>query len=149
MFFSYFHYLSVTIKLLEKTATLICSLPFIQQLLKCSNEEKSAVLSPIPRILNCIAIVFTSANTPLSDHHLHAIAEVAYLPWVDSIDPPLFDWKPRIHKEKELRSIRNNMKSATENGFAASALQLVLHLPSADHVLWKIHIFRSAIVSVT
>ena len=131
---------------LEKTATTICSLLFDPHLLKYSDEEKSAVINPVPRILNCIVILFNLAKIRLPDRHLHAMAEVAYLPWVDSIDPPLFDWKPRIHKERELRNIRSKLKSAMEEGFTPSAIQFVVQLQSSDHLLWKIHMLRSAMV---
>ena len=132
---------------LEKTAETICSLLFEPRLLKYSDEEKSAVIKQVPRILNGIAILFNLAKIPLPDRHLHAMAEVAYLPWVDSIDPPWFDWEPRVHKERELRNIRCKLKNAMEDGFTSSTIQLVLQLQGSDHLLWKIHMFRSAMVS--
>ena len=134
-------------KQLEKTATFICSLIFDPHFLNYSEKDKSAVLHLIPRILHCILLLFNSANITLSEKHLQTIAEVAYLPWVDSIDPPWFDWQPRIHNARELRAIGCNLKSMMEKEVTPGAIKLVLQLPSADHVSWKIHIFRSAIVS--
>ena len=113
-----------------------------------SDEEKSAILCHIPGILDCIAVLFTSAKVPLADQLFNAMAEVAYLPWVDSIDPPWFDWKPTVHSEKELKAIKRTLGTAMENGFTVNAIKLILKLPRTEHMSWKIHIFRTALVSL-
>ena len=133
---------------MEKTATSICSLIFDPHFMNYPEKDKSAVLHLIPRILHCILLLFNSASITLSEKHLQTIAEVAYLPWVDSIDPPWFDWQPRIHSARELRAIRCTLKSIMDNEVTPGAIELILQLPGTDHISWKIHIFRSAIVSV-
>lgn len=137
----------VDLSSLEKTAEIVCCLAFDPLLLTYQYEDKSAVLREIPRILNHILLLFTSANRQFPDHLYEAVSEIAYLPWVDSIDPPWFDWRPAVHNEDELKGLQFHLTSAIGKEFKSIAIQLILKLPCTAHVSWKIHVFRMAIVS--
>ena len=106
------------------------------------------MLQAMIQIFDSVVNLFGCNKVEMNGQLHDGILEMIYLPWLASIDPPWFDWIPRIHKEDELRLLHTRLQSAIDNQYIEMAIKMILKLSNKDHVQWKVHIFRTALVSV-
>ncbi|XP_065069876.1 serine/threonine-protein kinase ATR-like isoform X2 [Rhopilema esculentum] len=131
---------------LEDISNGICALVYDKQTLNYEVQQKSHLLILSIQILDHAVAMFNSNSVKMAAPLYNFLAEVVYLPWTESIDPPWFDWKPEVHKENEIKTVRDNLAPCLATSFITTALSVILKLPISDHMLWKVHIFRTALV---
>eukprot|EP00794_Sanderia_malayensis_P008013 gene8012-8872_t len=124
--------------------TLIHNLP---RMLNDSHLKIDILLSLMNSLDSLLQLVNSSDETVDKDEFLQNIYETVYLPWLDNIDPPWFDWKPYLHKESELRSLKYQLNSSICIPYINMAIRMLLQLPNDEHELWKIQIFRIALTN--
>ena len=81
------------------------------------------------------------------DNLLKLFLEVASIPWLHSIDPPWFDFKPVTHDEATLLGFNRTLKKPCHSKLIGRSLKLISllgkHLPCST---WLSHVFRVALV---
>ena len=106
------------------------------------------MLQAMIKIFDSVMTLFSCNNVEMNGPLHDGTLEMIYLPWLASIDPPWFDWIPRIHKEDDLRLLHTRLQSSMDNQYIEMAIKMILKLSNKDHVQWKVHMFRTALVSV-
>eukprot|EP00795_Rhopilema_esculentum_P004649 gene4649-20929_t len=124
---------------LEDISNGICALVYDKQTLNYEVQQKSHLLILSIQILDHAVAMFNSNSVKMAAPLYNFLAEVVYLPWTESIDPPWFDWKPEVHKENEIKTVRDNLAPCLATSFITTALSVILKLPISDHMLWKVH----------
>ena len=141
-------YLADFLSCLEDISSRICTLVYDKQTLNYEAQQKSHLLILSIQILDHTVAMFHSHSIKMAAPLYNFLTEVVYLPWTESIDPPWFDWKPEVHKENEIKTVRENLVPSLGTSFITTALRVILKLPISNHILWKVHIFRTALVSI-
>eukprot|EP00112_Aurelia_sp_Birch-Aquarium-sp1_P011525 Seg2422.1 transcript_id=Seg2422.1/GoldUCD/mRNA.D3Y31 product="Serine/threonine-protein kinase ATR" protein_id=Seg2422.1/GoldUCD/D3Y31 len=132
---------------LDTTSCQIHSILHNPCFMTCSDKERTSILQAMIRIFNGVVTLFNCSKTEINGKPYDGILEMVYLPWVNSIDPPWFDWTPRLHTETELRSLYTRLQSSIDNQYIEMAIKMILKLSNKDHVQWKVHMFRTALTS--
>ena len=142
---SCFLFLDILAKI-EKCADLLIMLFHECTQINCNNM--AVLLQRIIQCLDCIVTLLISHRLALNDDLSRAISELIYLPWLQCIDPPWFDWKPLIHDQTKLKALKIKLDCHISLEYIQASFHLMLQMPPKDHQSWKMHIFRVALVSL-
>ncbi len=107
----------------------------------------SNILHVAIRCLDSLVLLTAQNNIILKHDTLCAICECIFLPWLDCIDPPWYDWKPGLHSEAELKQLRQNLEAGIDCEYIKVAIHIMMQVLGNEFTSWKIHIFRVALVS--
>ena len=118
--------------------------------LSIKDSNKVDLFIQFLKFIKLYAYFFDCAIITESDPiNLKRVFEVSTIPWLKTIDPPWFDYKPQYYSEKELLQMHDLLKLCFVNHNVTKRclkiLSIVFH--QCNSPTWLIHIIRTALVS--
>lgn len=99
-------------------------------------------------LVHCLKLCIVTDTKP-NDVVKRSAIEMSSLPWLTTIDPPWFDFKPAEYSESQLLTLYNRRKLCFTDKVLGKCLQLLSLLGGVSKcITWFSHVIRNALVSL-
>lgn len=97
-------------------------------------------------LVHCLKLCIVTDTKP-NDVVKRSAIEMSSLPWLTTIDPPWFDFKPAEYSESQLLTLYNRRKLCFTDKVLGKCLQLLSLLGGVSKcITWFSHVIRNALV---